>query len=127
MRTKALQIFIIISIFLMFSNRAEAQIKKEIIGSWNFKCPYAPEGFDSGIIDIQKDSVFTTFVSITYKFPSTWIKVRKDSLLYNVNINGDDVLYSLKLENKDTINGKAKTSYGESPLILSKKTRVFPN
>lgn len=121
MKSSVLQLFIFISIILPLSNPAGAQINKEIIGKWNFKCPSAPEGFDSGIIDINKDSVFTTFVSITYKFPSTWIKVKKDSLTYNVNINGEDVLYYLKLENKDTINGKAVTSYGQSSLSLTKR------
>jgi hypothetical protein len=122
MKSKILQLFIIATIFLTGSLSAKAQIKKFCIGKWDFECPSAPEGFNSGIIDIHKDSVFTTFVSATYKFPSIWVKVNNDSLNYKVDINGEEVLYSLKVENKDTLNGKAVTNYGESPLTLTKKT-----
>jgi hypothetical protein len=87
-------------------------------------CPSARQGFDTGIIYIHKDSVFTTFVSISYKFRSTCMKVKKDSLLYNVNINGEDILCSLKLENKDTIYGKAVTRYGQSSLRLTKRINM---
>jgi hypothetical protein len=121
MKNKALHFFLFISFYLLMSFRSEAQIKNEIIGNWNFECPRAPAIFDSGVIYIHNDSVFTSFASITYKFPSVWVKVKADSLFYDININGDDQLYVVKIENKDSLNGVAVTSYGASPLILTKK------
>jgi hypothetical protein len=120
MRNKVLQIFFITGVFLVYSHSANSQISGTSVGTWNFKCTYAPAGFDTGIIDIHKDSVFTTFSGSTYKFPSLWVKMKKDTLAYNVDINGDEVLYLLKLENRDTLNGKAVSGNGVSPLILTK-------
>lgn len=113
---------IIISLLMSISFLAEAQIKNEIIGNWNFECPGAPAIFDSGVMYFQTDSVFTSFSSITYKFPSVWVREKADSLFFNIDINGDDQLYVVKIENKDSLNGVAVTSYGASPLILTKKS-----
>lgn len=123
MKLKALQFILLASFVFSFSKSSLAQINKSITGIWDFQCPFAPEGFNTGTIDIRKDSVFTTFISSTYKFPSQWVKIEFDSLLYNVDINGEEVLYSLKVENKDTLNGKASTSYGVSSLILTRKSK----
>jgi hypothetical protein len=121
MKLNTLHLFLLAFLFLAISKPVLAQVNKSIIGVWNFQCPSAPEGFNSGNIDIGKDSVFTTFISSTYKFPSLWVKTKKDSLIYKVDINGEEVLYSLKVEKKDTLNGKASTSYGVSSLILIRK------
>jgi hypothetical protein len=122
MKLKTLHFFLGAFMFLAISKPALAQVNKSIIGVWNFQCPSAPEGFNSGNIDIRKDSVFTTFISSTYKFPSLWAKTKNDSLIYNVDINGEEVLYSLKIEKNDTLNGYASTSYGVSSLILTRKS-----
>jgi hypothetical protein len=121
MKYNVLHLFIIISLLMSISFRAEAQIKNEIIGNWNFECPYAPAIFNSGVIYIHNDSVFTAFTSIIYKFPSVWVRERADSLFFNIDINGDDQLYVVKIENRDSLNGVAVTSYGASPLILRRK------
>jgi hypothetical protein len=122
MKYKVLHITLIISIFMSISLCAKAQIRSEILGKWSFECPHAPAIFDSGVIYIQSDSVFTTFTSITYKFPSIWVQEKADTLFYNININGDDQLYVVKIENKDSLDGLAVTSYGASPLILKRKS-----
>jgi hypothetical protein len=127
MKSKDLQFFILASILLLFSKTVDAQDNKVIIGTWKFQCPYAPEGFNTGIIDIHKDSVFTTFSSVKYKFPSMWVKNEKDTLSYNVDINGEQVLFSLRIENNDTLYGKARNVMGEGPITLIRKRITDPN
>ena len=115
MKYKVLHITLIISIFISISFHAEAQIKSEIIGNWNFKCPNAPAIFGSGVIYIHQDTVFTAFTGIWYMFPFEWVKEKEDTLFYNIKINGDDQLYVVIIENRDSLNGLAVTGYGASP------------
>ena len=97
------------------------QIKKSFRGNWSFEAPTANPGFTDGIIDFKKDSVFTIFTNMSYKFPCTWIKVKKDSIIFVSNSNGYDVLSSLKIENKTSISGICVWRSGESRLILKKE------
>lgn len=108
-------------LLLSISCAAEGQIKEAFTGKWYFECPAAPEGFNTGIIDIHKDSIFTAYPGISYRFPSTWIKAFADSINYNVDINGENVLFTLHMESSDKLRGKAATEYGESPMILTRR------
>ncbi len=121
MKRKILQLIFILSLSISGSYLAKAQVNESCIGIWYFECPYAPEGFNKGTIDIRQDTVFTTFASMAYKFPSSWVRENDDSLFYNVNINGDEVLYILKNSDNKMLSGEAVTSYGKSPLILTRK------
>jgi hypothetical protein len=48
-------------------------------------------------------------------FPFEWVKEKEDTLFYNIKINGDDQLYVVIIENRDSLNGLAVTGYGASP------------
>jgi hypothetical protein len=51
MKLKTLHFLLAAFMFLSFSKPSIAQINKSITGIWNFQCPFAPEGFNSGYID----------------------------------------------------------------------------
>ena len=121
MKSKILQLFLIMSVFLIGSLSTNAQIKTAYLGNWSFNAPSAPEGYTYGIVEIKKDSVNTFFMESKFKFPSFWIKVKNDSITYKVMVDGTDVLFSLKIENEANIKGNAVWSDGETQMILKKK------
>ena len=121
MKSKVLQLVLIITVILSESLPAEAQINGIFTGTWNFECSLAPEGFNTGMIDIQIDSIFTTYSSIKYRFPSIWVKIDGDTLNYIVEVKGENVLYRFYANGQDKLKGNAETPLGPSPLILTKK------
>ena len=74
-----------------------------------------------GIISFNKDSVFMTFPDSNYKFPSSWIKVKSDSIVYETNIDGASVLFSLKIIDRQNGTGNAVWIDGKTLMILTKK------
>lgn len=121
MKNKILQLFLIISVFLIGSLSINAQIKPAYFGNWSFDAPSAPDGYTYGIIEIKKDSINTFFTQLNYKVPSTWIKAKNDSISYKADVGDADVLFSLKIENETNIKGNAVWSDGETQMILKKK------
>ena len=121
MKSKVLEFFLITLILLISSLSVNRQIKKAYRGNWSFAAPAGNPGFTEGIFEFNKDSIFTTFTNMKYKFPCTWVKVKKDSVIFESNINGYNVLSSLKIENKTNMKGNCVWSSGESKLVLKKK------
>jgi hypothetical protein len=121
MKRKIIQSLLTVFLLLAGSLSASGQAKKDYQGKWNFEAPSAPEGYLHGTFEIKKDSVFTTFIDYSERFPSNWIKATKDSLYFQAYINGTDVLFSLKTDDKNKISGKAVWSDGETQLMLTKK------
>jgi len=121
MKCKIIQIsFLAVAIFLI-SHSANAQIKETYLGNWKFEAPTAPDGFTYGTIILKKDSVLTTFTDGDYRFPSNWIIVRTDSVMYESDIDGTTVLFSLKIVDKLNIKGNAVWSGGETLMIVTRK------
>ena len=120
MKNKTLRSFLVICALLIASYSANAQINKAYAGSWSFTAPSAPEGYVSGIIELKKDSALMTFTDMTYKYPSNWIRVSNDSLIFETTINNDLVRFSLKLD-RTRITGNAVWSDGETEMALTKK------
>ena len=120
MEKKILRLFLAIFVLFIGSVSANAQVKKTYTGNWNFTAPTAPEEYMSGVIELKSDSVIMTFTNNPYKYPSNWIKVRNDSLIFETNIDYESVLFSLKLD-KARITGKAVWSDGYTQMILTKK------
>lgn len=121
MKRKIIQSFILVSILLSGSLSTNAQIKPAYIGNWSFETPAAPEGFTSGILTLNKDTVFMAFTDGTTRFPSNWIKVTNDSIIYESDIDGTIVLFSLKIQDKSKITGNAVWNEGETIMNLTKK------
>jgi hypothetical protein len=121
MKNKMLKLFLPGLIMLFVSIPSNAQTKETYRGKWSFVAPSAPEGFTNGIIEIKKDSVYIAFTDGNYRFPSNWIKVKGDSLIYESSINSEAVLFSLKMTEKLKITGNAVWSGGETLMVLTKK------
>lgn len=121
MKSKNFRLFLVISVLLIGSLSANGQIKKAYIGNWSFNAPTGEGGFSNGIMDFKKDSIIITFTGDTFKYPSNWVKVKKDSVIFEVNIHGEGILCSLKIENRKNIKGNAVWSFGETIVILKKE------
>jgi hypothetical protein len=97
-----------------------AQIQKTYTGDWKFEAPDSPEGSTFGIVTLKKDSAIMTFDGYE-KFSSSWVKVKKDSIIYEVDFGDTKVVFSLKVNDDDnTMSGKAVWDEGETPILLSK-------
>ncbi len=100
--------------------------KKNPAGIWKFEAPYAPEGYTSGTIELTvAGNAYSTVIAFggsDYKIPADKTTVEKDSVFFNVNIEGNNVSVSLKMEEENKMDGKALYSGGEIPLELSRGT-----
>jgi len=102
--------------------------KSNPVGTWKFEAPYAREGYTSGTIIVgQADQIYTTTISFTgneNKLTGDKVKFEKDSLLFSVYIEGEDVKILIKVENEAKMSGKAIYSEGEVLLTLTKKLNM---
>jgi len=94
------------------------------VGTWKFEAPYAPEGYNSGIIVIvkseQKHTVTMSFTGSEYKLSGENVKVEKDSVSFTLNLEGQEIKVTLKGTEDTKMAGKAVYSEGEVPLSLTK-------
>lgn len=127
-----LNIMKIISLFILFFvlglsllTAQNSQVKKSPVGTWKFEAPYAPEGFTSGTIVVaQTGQNYTTTLSFTgneNKITGDKVRLEKDSLLFSVYIQGEDVKVIVKIEEEAKMSGKAVYSQGEVPFTISRK------
>jgi hypothetical protein len=118
-------IFVILSVFSLtsFAQQSKGQ-KNNPAGTWKFEAPYAPEGYTSGTIIVgneeKKATAAMSFTGNEFKIPGENVKAVKDSLLFSVYIQGQDVKVMLKMDTEIKMSGKAVYSEGEVPLTLSK-------
>jgi hypothetical protein len=96
-----------------------AQIQKTYTGDWKFEAPDSPEGSTFGIVTLKQDSAIMTFDGYE-KFPSSWVKVKNDSIIYEVDFGDTEVVFSLKIIDDYTMSGKAVWDEGETPILLTK-------
>jgi hypothetical protein len=98
------------------------------LGKWKFEAPYAPEGYTTGMIEVNlnedKYTASISFPGIDYKFPGEKVKVEGENLFFVVYIQDSDVTINLKMDGNTKMAGKASYSEGEIPLTL---TREIPN
>jgi hypothetical protein len=98
--------------------------KKDPLGNWKFAAPYAPEGYQSGNIDVttadNKLAASMSFDSMQYKFPAEKVRQANDSLFFSIYLEGQSVDVSLKLEDNAKMSGKAVYTEGSVPLTLSR-------
>jgi len=118
MKTKILLISLVLLAYLLVPGSASAQTINDPTGSWNTEAPNAPPGFNTSIMKITQDSVFTTFAGESIIYYSTSMNFKNDSLTFI--IGGLDVLCILKFENETKMTGNAVWADGESPLFMTK-------
>lgn len=106
------------------AGREDSKIVETYTGEWKFEAPAAPEGSTKGDIEIKADAVIMTFDDAVV-FPSTWVKFRNDSIIYQVDFDATTVVFSLKIIDKNHMTGKAVWEEGESPFILRKNLGII--
>lgn|SRR4030043_952760 len=119
---------ITLSMLLLFStsiiSALSSQGKKSPVGKWKFEAPYAPEGYNTGTIEISfAENKYSTAISLSGAdliIPGNKTKLENDTLSFSVMIDTEEVVVSLKAENDTKMTGKAVYSEGEIPLTLTK-------
>jgi hypothetical protein len=121
------KIIILFLLLLSGISFVSAQTVKESnnpVGKWKFEAPYAPEGYTSGIIEFSfsenKYAAAISFTGSDYIIPGDKTKVEKDSVTFNVLVEGNEVVINLKPESDVKMTGKAVYFEGEIPLTLTK-------
>ncbi|HLP71735.1 MAG TPA: hypothetical protein VK155_02460 [Bacteroidales bacterium] len=97
-----------------------AMIKENYTGDWKFEAPDAPPGSTSGSLVMKPDAIIMSFDDIE-EYPSSWIQVRNDSIIYQVKFDQATVVFSLKIIDKENMSGKAVWEDGETDVILRKR------
>lgn len=117
----------LILIFLFMASASAQSVttpKSNLVGTWKFEAPYAPEGYTTGTIVVgfadQKTTTTMAFTGSEYKLPGENVKTPADSVLFSIYLEGQDIKVILKMETDTTMSGKAVYSEGEVPLKLSK-------
>ncbi len=120
---------IIFSVAILFCISAVAaqnpQTKNNPVGKWKFEAPYAPEGYNTGLIDVNyadnKYSAAVSFPGSDYKIPGANVRFENDNLLFSVYIEGGDISIALKMESTAKMTGKAVSPDGDIPLTLTRE------
>ena len=98
--------------------------KNNHVGTWKFEAPYAPEGYTTGKIILgfadQKNTAAMSFTGSEYILQSEKVEVSKDSVIFSIYLEGQDIKVMLKMVSDTNMTGKAIYSEGEVPLALSK-------
>ena len=126
MKSKILTLLVISFLSVITVSGQNNTKKNSPVGSWKFEAPYAPEGYTSGTIAVgladKKYSTSMVFTGSESKLQGEKVKVAKDSVLFSIYLEGQDVKVMLKIENETTMSGKAVYTEGEVPLTLTKNT-----
>jgi hypothetical protein len=115
---------IVVSFLTVIAVNAQNNIKSNSVGTWKFEAPYAPEGYTSGKIILgvaeQKNTASMSFTGTEYVLPGEKVVALKDSVLFSIYLEGQDIKVMLKMVSDTNMTGKAVFSEGEVPLALSK-------
>jgi len=120
MRSKVLYFAITALLFFPVTLITEAQIEKNLAGNWKFEAPNAPHGSTDGLIIISADTVMMVFPD-SPKFPSDWVRVKGDSIIWETTFEKDKVKFMLKVMDDQNMNGKAVWDEGETPVMLRRQ------
>jgi hypothetical protein len=125
MKSKILAILVISMISVITINgQATAPNKLNPVGQWSYSAPYAPEGYQSGTVEIGlTEGKYTASFSVTgcdYKMPAEKVKFENDIVSFIVMVEGNQIDITLKMEGDKKMTGKAAYSEGEIPMTLTK-------
>jgi len=115
-----------ISLFAICAVSAQTTPKKaNPVGKWKFEAPYAPEGYNSGIIEFSlAENKYSTFILMPgsdYKIPGEQTKVENDTVSFFILLDGAQISINLKTESDVKMTGVAVAPDGEIPLTLTKE------
>lgn len=100
---------------------------KDPSGIWKFSIPDAPEGYKSGILNVgftdKKYSASMLFTEYNLKINGEKVSFVRDSLLFTMYTEGDEVTILLKMTDHLKMEGKALYSEGELQLLMTKEKK----
>jgi hypothetical protein len=100
-------------------------VKHNPVGKWGFEAPTAPQGYTSGVVEVNsasnKYSATMSFTGNDYQFPVDMVKFENDSLKISLYVEGTDVNIKIKFDDQDKMSGVATTNDGEIPLVLTRE------
>jgi hypothetical protein len=121
------KLFLSILLIVLYSQISFSQAagsEKNPAGLWQFTAPYAPEGYNIGIMTIdlidKEYSIRMAFKGMDYYYPAEEVEFRNDSLLFWVFIDGISVDIFLKMENETKMEGEASTPDAMIPITLQR-------
>lgn len=121
---KGIVIILVLLISLPILMAQNSQVKINVVGTWKFAAPYAPEGYSSGTIVVgiedQKQTTTMSFTGSEIKIPGENVKAINDSVLFSIFLEGQDIKVKLKIENDTIMSGIAVYTEGEVPVTLIK-------
>jgi hypothetical protein len=117
-------IFMILCIsFFVVSASAQKQ-KNDPAGIWKFEAAYAPEGFNTGTLNVvfrnKAYSASMMFEGSDYNVTAEKVRFEKDLLNYSIFIEGQEVVVQMKFLDPLKMSGRAVYSEGEVQLTMTK-------
>ena len=118
--------FILFILLFSLSDAVSQQGNKKVSpeGAWKFEAPYAPEGFNAGIITIgQKEKLYSAVISFSasdYEIQGEKVKFEKGTFQFDVYVEGETVSIILNMPDNTNMTGKALYSAGEIPLTAKR-------
>jgi hypothetical protein len=119
MKAKILRYILAVILCVYGTFLVNAQSVDSLIGDWNAEAPEAPAGFNTSVMTITQDSVFTIFTGESFPYGSISMNFKNDTLSFE--IGGLNVLCTLRVEDKARLSGNAVWEGGQSKLILTRK------
>jgi len=119
MKNRFTHLVLAVILLLSVSFIPGVQINDNYTGKWKFEAPDAPEGSTSGNILIKTNIVVMSFDDFE-EFPSSWVRFRNDSIIYETSFDLATVLFSLRVVDKNNMKGKAVWKDGETEITLKK-------
>ena len=98
-----------------------AQDNEKFFGSWDFTTETGAEGYETGVMEISKESVMTTFTDNTNKYPSERVKYEGDTLKFDVYVDGTMVACYLLVKDDSHLTGFAVWDSGETVMNLTRQ------
>jgi uncharacterized lipoprotein YehR (DUF1307 family) len=116
---KLLSVLIAASMVIALSSATNMQ-QPNPIGNWKVVSDYAPEGFQTSKVTISKEEdnflVEMNFEEIGYKIKGEKVSFTDGIFKFNLYVEGEDVIITMKFNGEDKLVGTASTSGGEIPL-----------
>jgi hypothetical protein len=108
-------------ILAVFTGYVSANELNKLIGTWNYKVEYAPEGYDKGqMVFSEKEGKVVGEVRIEgYSIPVKNLEIIEGQFKFGVEIDYGYIPITLKLDG-DKLTGKANTPDGDMPILGTK-------
>ena len=125
---KKIALFMLLLIFCVSAASAQnTKVENNPVGKWKFEAPYAPEGYNTGLIEVgfaeNKYSTALSFTGSEYKIPGEKVMFKNDTVNFTVVIDGGDILIKLKMDGSTKMTGTATTPEGDILLTLTREVQ----